>query len=323
MGENFLHKPVLLREVMQFLDPAAGDVIVDATIGGAGHAREILHRIGPSGLLIGIDKDKESLKIADERLRLLYETLKNPTKPIYDEDSSLAKADKSSEGSFKLMNGNFKDLKNILQDSKIGEVDGILFDMGISSIQMESAERGFSIKNSGPLDMRMDKTQQLTAAILVNNLGEFELSRLIKHFGEERFHKRIAASILRARKEKRIETTAELAQIISRSMPYGRHRERIHPATRTFQALRIKVNEELSAMEEALKDTPPILKKGGRLCVISFHSLEDRIAKTTFREFSAQDVFQILTKKPVMAGEDEVMENPRARSAKLRAAVKL
>ncbi|MDP8230552.1 MAG: 16S rRNA (cytosine(1402)-N(4))-methyltransferase RsmH [Candidatus Gorgyraea atricola] len=298
MGENFLHKPVLLQEVMHFLDPADGDVIVDATIGGAGHAKEILRRIGPSGLLIGIDKDKESLKIADEQL-------------------------KSSEGSFRLMNGNFKDLKNILQDSKTSEVDGILFDLGISSIQMESAERGFSIKNSGPLDMRMDKTQHLTAATLVNNLSEFELSRLIKHFGEERFHKRIAASILRARREKKIETTAELAQIISRSMPYGRRRERIHPATRTFQALRIKVNEELSAMEEALKDAPSVLKKGGRLCVISFHSLEDRIAKTTLREFSAQDVFQILTKKPVMAKGDELMENPRARSAKLRAAIKL
>jgi len=298
MGENFLHKPVLLQEVMHFLDPAAGDVIVDATIGGAGHAKEILRRIGPSGVLIGIDKDKESLKIADEQLR-------------------------SSEGSFKLMNGNFKDIKNILQDLKIKEVDGILFDLGISSIQMESAERGFSIKNSGPLDMRMDKTQHLTAAILVNNLSEFELSRLIKDFGEERFHRRIAASILRARREKRIETTAELAQIISRSMPYGRRRERIHPATRTFQALRIKVNEELSAMEEALKDAPPVLKKGGRLCVVSFHSLEDRIAKNTLKEFSAQDVLQILTKKPVMAKGDELMENPRARSAKLRAAVKL
>jgi len=298
MGENFLHKPVLLQEVMHFLDPAAGDVIVDATIGGAGHAKEILRRIGPSGVLIGIDKDKESLKIADGQL-------------------------KSSEGSFRLMNGNFKDLKNILQDSGTLEVDGILFDLGISSIQMESAERGFSIKNSGPLDMRMDKTQHLTAATLVNNLSEFELSRLIKDFGEERFHKRIAASILRSRKEKRIETTAELAQIISRSMPFGKRRERIHPATRTFQALRIKVNEELSAMEKALKDAPSVLKKDGRLCVISFHSLEDRIAKNTLKEFSAQDVLQILTKKPVMAKGNELMENPRARSAKLRAAIKL
>ncbi|MFC1620776.1 16S rRNA (cytosine(1402)-N(4))-methyltransferase RsmH [Candidatus Omnitrophota bacterium] len=298
MGENFLHKPVLSREVMHFLNPAVGDVVVDATIGGAGHAKEILRRIGPSGLLIGIDRDKESLQIADGQL-------------------------KSSEGSFRLMNGNFKDLKSILRDSETGEVDGILFDLGISSIQMESAERGFSIKNSGPLDMRMDKTQHLTAAILVNNSSEFELSRLIKDFGEERFHRRVAASILRARREKRIETTAELAQIISRSMPYGRRRERIHPATRTFQALRIKVNDELSAMEYALKDTPSILKKGGRLCVISFHSLEDRIAKNTFKEFSAQDVFQILTKKPVVAEGDELMENPRARSAKLRAVMKL
>lgn len=298
MEENYLHRPVLLQEVMHFLNPAAGDVIVDATIGGAGHAEEILRRICPGGTLIGIDRDKDSLKIAHERL-------------------------KSSETFFKLISRNFKDLKEIIEDLKIGAVDGILFDLGISSMQMETGGRGFSIKNSGPLDMRMDRSQFLTAAGLVNTLSEIELSCLIKDFGEERFHRRIARGIVSARKKKGIETTGELVEIISQSLPYRRGRERIHPATRTFQALRIRVNGELSALGEALTQTPAILKKGGRLCVISFHSLEDRIVKNVLKEFSAGGIFRILTKKPVAAKENEVIENPRSRSAKLRAAIKL
>lgn len=292
------HNPVLLEEVIDFLNLAPGKIIVDATIGGAGHAEEILQGIRPGGTLIGIDRDTESLKIAHERL-------------------------KSIEGSFRLINDNFRNLREIIQDLKIGEVDGLLFDMGISSIQMETGERGFSIKNDGPLDMRMDRKQGLTAEELVNILTEAELSFLIRDFGEERFHRMIAKGIVGARKKKRIESTVELAEIISQSIPYRNRWERIHPATRTFQALRIRVNDELSAIEGALRETPRVLKEDGRLCVISFHSLEDRIAKNMLKEFGNKGVFRILTKKPVRPREAEVLRNPRARSAKLRAAIKL
>lgn len=293
-----LHKPVLLQEVIHFLNPQPGRIIIDATIGAAGHAEDILRRISPGGTLIGIDKDSESLKIAHERLR-----------PLND--------------SFKLINKDFRNIRQILQDLHIGEVDGILFDMGISSIQVETAERGFSIKNPGPLDMRMDRNQKLTAKDLVNNLSETELSLLIRDFGEERFHKRIAKKIVKERRGREIQTTVELAEIVSRALPYSKGRERIHPATRTFQALRIRVNDELSAIEEALKESACVLKKDGRLCVISFHSLEDRIAKNVLKELGIKGVFRILTKKPVRPGTTEILSNPRARSAKLRAAEKI
>jgi len=298
MEENYsLHKPALLEEAIDFLNPAPGKIIVDATIGGAGHAEAIIRR-NPGVKLIGIDRDSESLKVAYERLKKL-------------------------EGSFKLINKNFKHLKEIIQDLKIGDVDGILFDLGISTIQIETAGRGFSIKNAGPLDMRMDRNENLTAKDLVNTLREDELSHIIKDFGEERFYRRIAKGIVDARKKKKIETTTELAQIVCSSFPYGRRRERIHPATRTFQALRIKVNDELEAIDEVLRDAPYVLKKGGRLCVISFHSLEDRIAKNVLKEFKVKGLLKILTKKPLMAKEVEVLENPRARSAKLRAAERM
>jgi len=298
MGERYLHKPVLLQEVIHFLNPAPGKKIIDATIGGAGHAEVLMQRIFPGGTLIGIDKDSESLKIAHERLKIL-------------------------KGPFELVNKDFRNLKEITQDLRIGELDGILFDLGISGIQMETAERGFSIKNTGPLDMRMDRTSSLTAKDLVNTLTEFELSHLIRDFGEERFHRRIARGIIRVREKKDIQTTAELAEIICKSIPYRNRRERIHPATRTFQAFRIRVNDELSAMEEAIKETPHLLKKGGRICVISFHSLEDRIVKNLFKEFKAKGLFRILTKKPVRPGPDEILENPRSRSARLRAAERI
>jgi len=298
MEERYLHEPVLLKEVMGFLDPAPGEVIIDATVGGGGHAREVMRRISPGGTLIGIDKDPESLKIAHERL-------------------------KPSEGSFRLINKDFRALKEITENINIREVDGVLFDLGISSIQVEAGERGFSIKNNGPLDMRMDRNDGLTARDLVNSLSEDELARLIRDYGEERYHRRIAGAIVRERRKKEILTTAELAGVICGSIPRGNRRGRIHPATRTFQALRISVNDELRAIEDALEETPTVLKKGGRLCVISFHSLEDRIAKNALREYKARGVFRVLTKKPVRAGEEEVSRNPRARSARLRAAVKL
>jgi len=293
-----LHRPVLLEEILNFLSPAPGNIIVDATIGGAGHAEKIIQKISPGGMLIGIDRDSESLKIADEKLRFL-------------------------EGQFKLINKNFRELEEVIKDIGVEGVNGILFDFGTSSIQLETKDRGFSIKNDGPLDMRMDRTQRLTARDLVNDLTENELSFLIRDLGEERFHRRIAKNIVNVRRKKEIQTTGELADIVSRSMPYGRGRMKIHPATRTFQALRIRVNDELNAIEEALRQTPYVLKKGARVAVISFHSLEDRIVKNVFREFAAKGFFRILTKKIVTAGEEEILKNPRARSAKLRAIEKL
>lgn len=297
MEENFLHKPVLLKEIIHYLNLASGKIIVDATIGTGGHAEKILKKISPKGTLIGIDRDPESLKIANERLNTI-------------------------NSSFKLLNENFRNLKKIIKDIAVGGVDGILFDLGISSVQMESAERGFSIKNIGPLDMRMDRSQNLTARDLVNTLSESELSHLIRDFGEERFHKRIAKAIVNRRRRKTIDTTEELADLISTAMPYKSRWERIHPATRTFQAFRIKVNDELGAIEQSLKDAPYVLRKGGRLCVICFHSLEDRIAKNVLKGFARDGVFHIITKKPIRPREDEIIDNPRARSAKLRVAEK-
>ncbi|MBU3911158.1 MAG: 16S rRNA (cytosine(1402)-N(4))-methyltransferase RsmH [Candidatus Omnitrophica bacterium] len=298
MGEKCLHNPVLLEEVLHFLNPAPGKIIIDATVGGGGHAEEIVRRICPGGTLIGMDRDSESLRIAHERLKGFQTTVK-------------------------LVNKNFKDIKETMLDLGTGEVDGILFDLGISSIQLEAKERGFSIKHDGPLDMRMDRNQRLTAKDLVNKLSETELSSLIKEFGEERFNKRIAWRIVTERKKRPIENTTELAGIVSRSMPCGKRRQKIHPATRTFQALRIRVNSELIAIEEALNAVPDLLKPGGRVCVISFHSLEDRIVKNVLKKFKSQGVFRILTKKPVTAGVAELSQNPRARSSKLRAAAKI
>ena len=298
MEKSYSHNPVLSSEVIDFLSLEPGQIIVDATIGGAGHSEEILRRITPGGTLIGIDRDEEALRLVSERLR-----------PF--------------EGSFKLINKNFKYLKEILKDLGINKANGIIFDLGISSIQMEAWERGFSIKNDGPLDMRMDRSQTLTAKDLVNRLRESELSDTIRDFGEERFHRRIAKRIVEERSRKEISTTSELSGIILRSLPYSHNKYKIHPATRTFQAIRIKVNDELGSVRQALNALPEALEKGGRACVISFHSLEDRLAKNTFKEFKARGLFNILTKKPVTAKEVEVISNPRSRSAKLRVAEKM
>ena len=249
-------------------------------------------------MLIGIDRDEETLRLASERL-----------KPF--------------EGSFKLVNKNFKYLKEVLKDIGVEKVNGIIFDLGISSIQMEAWQRGFSIKNDGPLDMRMDRNQALTAKDLVNRLSEMELSDTIRELGEERFHRRIAGRIVEERKKKEISTTAELTDVILRSIPYSRNKYKIHPATRTFQALRIRVNDELGAISQALRESPDVLQRGARVCVISFHSLEDRIVKNRFKEFKANGVFNVLTKKPLTADENELACNPRSRSAKLRAGERL
>jgi 16S rRNA (cytosine1402-N4)-methyltransferase len=298
MEKSYLHNPVLTKEVISFLNPGPGQIIVDATIGGGGHSEQILQKIIPGGMLIGIDRDEETLRLASERL-----------KPF--------------EGSFKLINKNFKYLKEVLKDIGVEKVNGIIFDLGISSIQMEARQRGFSIKSDGPLDMRMDRNQALTAKDLVNRLSEIEISDTIRDFGEERFYRRIAKRIVEERRKKEISTTTELTEVILKGIPYRHNKYKIHPATRTFQAFRIRVNDELGSINQALSESPDVLLEGARVCVISFHSLEDRIVKNRFKEFKAAGIFNILTKKPLTADANEVIANSRSRSAKLRVGEKL
>lgn len=290
-----MHQPVLLDEVLGYLDLKPGCAVLDATLGGAGHAKEILKRITPGGTLIGIDADRAAIDIARETL-------------------------KSFEGFFKLFNGNFRYLDELLAEEKGIKFDAELFDLGISSYQMDDGRRGFSIRYDAPLDMRMDTRLAVTARDLVNALKEDELADIIARFGEERFFRRVARKVAEARAKKPIETTGELASIIRRAVGARAGRNRIDPATRTFQALRIAVNDELPAIKEGIRKAVSMLKSGGRICVISFHSLEDRIVKNMFKDFARDDLVKILTKKPVRPERDEVARNARSRSAKLRAA---
>jgi len=283
----------MLEEVISSLNLKEGKTIVDATVGGGGHAREILGRITPGGRLIGLDADEAAL----EKTRAVL---------------------KDFEGSFTLLHDNFRHLDSGLSKEGVKKVDGIIFDCGISSYQIEEGDRGFSIKYEARLDMRMDKRLTLTAFDIVNKFKEDKLSDIIKKFGEERFHRKIAGRIAEARVKKPIETTYELASLIRRTV--GFRGGRIDPATRTFQALRIAVNDELGALEEGVKQAVSWLKAGGRICVISFHSLEDRIVKHLFKGYSALGIVRIITKKPMRPSPLEVMMNPRSRSAKLRVA---
>lgn len=293
-----VHKPVMIREVVEMLDPKPGDLVVDCTVGCGGHAEAVIDKISPSGILVGIDKDAASLGIAKDRLS-------------------------NFEAVFIPAYGDFRDLPKILEDVNIKrQVDGVIFDLGISSKQMDEPERGFSISRSGPLDMRMDSSAGVDASFIVNKASEEELDRIISDFGEERFHRRIAGAICRSRREGEIKTTSRLAEIVLKALPRRGYR-RIHPATRTFQAIRIAVNGELDALKEALDSAVPLLAKGARICVISFHSLEDRIVKNKFRSLKEQGVLDILTKKPLTPKQDEMSENRRSRSAKMRVAEKL
>ena len=294
------HTPVMLREVLEYLDLKPGKIIVDATLGTAGHSENILERILPGGGLIGIDRDEESLLIARERL--------------------------SKFGSAaKFIHGNFVDLDTLLENLKISKIDGALFDLGISTIQLQDSGRGFSFQNEGPLDMRMDKDSYVSAYDLVNNLNEEELSTLLWNFGEERWHSRIARILVQEREKHPIATTLELADIVSRSIPSRyRHRHyRIHPATRTFQAVRIAVNRELEILEAAVNKAIAILNKKARICVISFHSLEDRVIKFAFRKAEADGLINIITPKPLTPAQSEVVANPASRSSKLRVAERI
>ncbi len=286
------HVPVLVEEVMTFLRCESGRTYVDATLGGGGHASEILKRTAPDGVVIGIEWDEEALSEARNTLTLFGDRVK-------------------------IFRENFAHLPEFVGTES---ADGMLFDLGLSSIQVEKAERGFSFRGEGPLDMRMDQRINRTAADLVNRLSSKELETILSHYGEERWAKRIAKAIVQERERDPIRTTQRLRKIVLAAIPRRFHSRRIDPATRTFQALRIRVNEELDNLGRILETGWKILKKGGRICIISFHSLEDRMVKETFRRQEKQGEMRLLTKKPVVPSEEEQRRNPRSRSAKLRCA---
>lgn len=288
-----MHQPVMLKEVIDFLNLKPGDVVLDATVGLAGHAKGILGKILPGGKLIGIDADPSTLEVTDKAL-------------------------KDYKGSYALVNDNFRNLDAILSREGIKSLSGALFDLGISSYQIDGLERGFSIKHQSPLDMRMDPKGYLTAHDIVNEYDETELDEIIEKFGEERFHARIARYIVEERARNTIETTHDLANVICKAVGSRYMKSRIHPATRTFQALRIAVNDELGALEKGLKQVVSWMDVGARLCIISFHSLEDRIVKNLFKGYAALGMLKIITKKCVRPSRAEEIANPRSRSAKLR-----
>ncbi len=293
-----MHFPVLLREVIDHLELEAGDVILDATLGGGGHAVEILKRIAPGGRLIAVDRDPEAIERGRRRL-----------------------------GDFKdeviFINDDFRNADGILKTAGIERVDGAVFDLGISSFQVDDPKRGFSFLRDGPLDMRFDVSRKLSARDVVNKFGKEELADIIRKYGEERHARLIAGAICASRKKKRIETTGELVDIILKAAGGKYRRQRIHPAARTFQALRIFVNDELAAVEEGVSKTVFYLRPTARICVISFQSLEDRIVKNIFRGMAKSGEVTVITKKPLCPGKEEVRANPRSRSAKLRVAERL
>jgi 16S rRNA (cytosine1402-N4)-methyltransferase len=285
-----VHPPVMLREAMGMLEPGPGGIYVDATVGLGGHAEEILKLIGPEGMLIGIDRDDEALKMARERL---------------------------GNDAVILIRGKFSDLKDLLRGKGIDEVDGVLFDFGVSMMQFKDAGRGFSFSSDEPLDMRMDRSQGLKAGDVVNTYPEKELGKILREYGEERLAPKIARAIKTYRAKKRITTCRELADLV---LGVYRGRGKHHPATRTFQALRIEVNDEIGEIRGGLDAAAGLLRKGGRLCAISYHSLEDREVKTFIREADRQGLLRTLTKKPLTPSYDEIRGNRSARSAKLRGA---
>ena len=304
---EFKHKPVLLNECIEGLNIKPDGIYVDGTLGGAGHSKEILKRLDKNkGILIGIDRDEEALQAAKQNL-LEYENVK-------------------------YVHGNHDNIKEILESLKIDKVDGILLDLGVSSYQLDERNRGFSYLGNNELDMRMDKTQSLTAKKVVNTYSEEELANIIYEYGEERFSRQIAKNICIARKEKEIETTEELVKIIEKSMPAFAKKEG-HPAKRTFQAIRIEVNNEIKPLYNTARKCIELLKNEGRLCIITFHSLEDRAVKNAYIEAQgkctcpkdlpycvcgAKSFGKIMNKKPIIATEEEQEENSRSKSAKLR-----
>ncbi len=294
MEKELTHTPVLLEESLSLLNPQRGWTVVDCTLGLGGHAMAIAKRIGPMGHLIGMDRDASSIKKARENLQSL-------------------------DCHCELIKGDFRYLDEVLDSLRVKEVNGFLFDLGISSFQLDDSSRGFSLKGEGPLDMRMDQEGLITAYNLINSLSEREISFILKNYGEERWYRRIARHLVQQREKAPIETTRDFAKLIVEAIPPRYRHQRIHPATRAFQAFRIAVNRELDALEVALDKCERYLACGGRICVISFHSLEDRIVKQKFRSFVAGGRFKLLVRKPLRPSEEEIKTNLRARSARLRA----
>ena len=303
---EFKHISVLLQECIDGLNIKENGIYVDGTLGGAGHSSKIVEKLSPKGILIGIDRDTEALKSASERLKV-YENVK-------------------------YIHGNHDDIKDILEDLNIDEVDGILLDLGVSSYQLDEASRGFSYMQDAPLDMRMDKTSELTADYIVNNYSEEKLANIIYEYGEEKFSRNIARKICEYRKAKKIETTKELTEIIEKAIP-GFAKKEGHPAKRTFQAIRIEVNDEIKPLYNTVKDCIEVLKPGGRLCIITFHSLEDRAVKLAYADAQGKctcpgdlpycvcgvkSLGKIINKKPILPTKEEMEGNSRSKSAKLR-----
>lgn len=296
--ENKLHTPVMLTEVLEYLNLSPGKVILDATTGTGGHSLQIAQRITKKGRLICIDRDQESLVVAQERLSQFKDTCE-------------------------FVYGNFIDMDNMLKKLDIQKVDGILFDLGASSFQLDDPQRGFSFQAEGPLDMRLDRNGYISAYDLVNNLTQEEISTLLWSFGQERWHNRIARLLVQEREKSPIATTSQLSNIAVKGIPHRYRHGRVHAATRTFQAIRIAVNRELEALETVIKKAIGLLNTRARICVISFHSLEDRIVKLSFRQASLNGEIKIITPKPLTPEESEIKENPSSRSAKFRVAEKI
>lgn len=307
-SDMFAHKPVLLNEVIEGLNIRPDGIYVDGTLGGGGHSEEIARRLGPGGRLIGIDRDEDAIRAATERLR-----------PYGDRVT--------------IVRGNYEDLPDIIHSQGIEKADGILLDLGVSSFQLDEGERGFSYRTEAPLDMRMDRRQSLSAYEVVNEYSEQDLYHIIRDLGEDRFAKNIAKHIVTERAKEPIRTTTQLAEIIKQAIPARMREGGGHPAKRTFQAIRIEVNRELDILTQSLEPLIDVLAPHGRLCIISFHSLEDRAVKNAFRK--AQDPCicpkdlpvcvcgrkpkgRVVTRKPIISGEEELQENNRAHSAKLR-----
>ena len=293
------HIPVLVREVLATLEPRPGGAYLDCTVGGGGHAEAILEAAGPPSRVVGIDRDPEAIAVARERLGRFGDRVR-------------------------LVQGDFRELPRLISELRLEGFDGVLFDLGISSLQLDDPSRGLRFSAEGPLDMRMDRESGgLAARELLHELPEKDLTRIIREYGEERWARQIARGIVNARSQGSLETTRDLAAVVARAIPRRFWPRRIHPATRTFQAVRIAVNQELTGLEEALEVATGHLNPGGRIAVISFHSLEDRVVKHLFRRLAAPGAVPgvtIITRRPVTPSPEERAQNPRARSAKLRGA---
>lgn len=304
-----IHQPVMVREVIEFLQPGKGKVIVDATVGTGGHLLSVLEAARGESKVIGIDRDSKALEVAESRIGEI-----------------------SGSGEVSLHCENFRNIRSVLDREGVERVDGILLDLGLSSLQLEDSSRGFSFRQDGPLDMRMGPDAKKTAGEIVNSFSEREIAKILYQYGEERWARRIARFIIQARERKPIKSTFELVKIVEDAVPVGARRGRKHPARKTFQALRIAVNEELDNLKEAITNGVECLASGGRMVVLSYHSLEDRLVKQMFGSLARETGYPpthplfvapslvLVTKKPVVPTREEIESNPRSKSAKLRVA---